>query len=189
MADQGSEGLLSPYLRCKRIEAVRPYLKGNILDVGCGSGALAQYVSADFYAGVDPDKHSLSVARQQFPNHQFYESLPDADRPFNTIVSLAVIEHVSDPILFLRNLLEHLGRRPDDVIVCTTPHPSVDWLHTLGASMKLFSSHASEEHEELLDKPKLEKLAAKSGLLLATYRRFLFGANQIAVFHRAEQLC
>jgi hypothetical protein len=34
MADQGSEGLLSPFLRRKRILAVKPYLRGRVLDVG-----------------------------------------------------------------------------------------------------------------------------------------------------------
>ena len=44
MADQGTEGILSPYLRRKRIQAATPYLKGGVLDVGCGGGVLATLV-------------------------------------------------------------------------------------------------------------------------------------------------
>jgi len=38
VADQGNEGLLSPFLRWRRIRAVLPYIRGCVLDVvGCGS--------------------------------------------------------------------------------------------------------------------------------------------------------
>ena len=45
MADQGTEGLLSPMLRHMRIEKAKPYLNGKVLDIGCGSGALAKFIS------------------------------------------------------------------------------------------------------------------------------------------------
>ena len=41
MADQGAEGLFSPFLRSRRLKAACPYIKGRVLDVGCGTGALA----------------------------------------------------------------------------------------------------------------------------------------------------
>ena len=186
MADQGTEGLLSPYLRCKRIAAVRPLLIGRVLDVGCGSGALAAELPPDRYVGFDPDEMSLSIARAAHGGHRFVNSITDAGGDFNTIVSLAVIEHIHNPANFLRELRDRLGGAAADSIVCTTPHPAVDWLHTLGASIGLFSAHASEEHEELLDRDSLQALAAPSGLVLSDYRRFLFGVNQLVVYRRAE---
>ena len=41
MTDQAVEGLLSPFLRQQRINAIKPYIKGVVLEVGCGSGLLA----------------------------------------------------------------------------------------------------------------------------------------------------
>ena len=55
----------------------------------------------------------------------------------------------------------------------------------LGARVGLFSRHASEEHEQLLDRTRLESLAEKAGLNLVHYRRVLLGANQLAVMKRA----
>jgi len=62
------------------------------------------------------------------------------------------------------------------------------WVHTAGASIRLSSRHASEEHEDLLDRPRLVALAKGCGLIPAGYRRFLFGANQVAVRQRNGDL-
>jgi SAM-dependent methyltransferase len=182
MADQGSEGLLSPYLREMRFGATRKYLKGRVLDVGCGAGGLASEVSGDKYLGVEVDSSSLQTAMENFPNHCFQNSLPESVEKFDTVISLAVIEHVKEPGTFLADLAKHLNLSETARIVITTPHPSMDWVHDVGSAIGLFSQHANEEHEDLLDRDKLELVGENAGLRLVEYRRFLFGANQIAVF-------
>lgn len=187
MADQGNEGLLSPYLRKKRLAAACPFLHGRVLDVGCGSGMLASIVAPENYLGIDIDQQSLKKARLNYPQHQFQSNLPSTRSDFNTIVALAVIEHLSKTTKFLSDLTELLANSSEARIIITTPHPSVDWLHTLGATLGLFSQHASEEHENLLDYNQLTSLAKQCGLHLFQYRRFLLGANQLAVFKRELQ--
>lgn len=182
MADQGSEGLLSPYLRRKRFEAVDPFLAGNVLDFGCGSGGLAQKVHAHRYTGIELDKISLNKAKFRFRNHKFISDMSQVNDKFDTIVSLAVIEHVSDPSEFLLTLSTYLKDVSTSRLVVTTPHPSVGWVHSIGSFVRLFSKCASKEHNELLDRVKLENAGKEAGLMLVTYSRFLFGANQIAVY-------
>ncbi len=184
MADQGAEGLLSPWLREKRLSAARPYLRGRVLDFGCGSGALAALVPSDRYLGVDRDEPSLQQALMQFPQHRFTADMPAPEDKFDSVISLAVIEHVSDPAGLLDSLSAHLRESNEARLVVTTPHPSVDWVHDLGAAIGLFSKHANEEHEALLDRGKLESAGRHAGLKLVAYRRFLLGANQIAVYAR-----
>jgi hypothetical protein len=69
--------------------------------------------------------------------------------------------------------------------VCTTPHPKIDWIHDFGASTGFFSKHANEEHEELLDSDRLLDVGHAAGLSLRLYKRFLFGANQLAIYQEA----
>jgi cyclopropane fatty-acyl-phospholipid synthase-like methyltransferase len=156
------------------------------LDVGCGSGALAELVDADRYLGIEIDEVSLHQARLRFPAHRFVSGLPESTEKFDTIISLAVIEHVSDPAEFLRTLTVHLVDSDSAGIVVTTPHPAVDWVHDVGAAIGLFSKHASEEHEDLLDRAKLEITGKQAGLELLIYKRFLFGANQVAVYGKSK---
>lgn len=187
MADQGSEGLLSPFLRKKRIEAVKPYLKGRILDIGCGSGALARFVDPSCYVGVDLDEDSLKIARHNYPAHTFSDRVPSPDLKFNTIIALAVIEHVPNATEFLTKLVGHLESDPDGRIIITTPHPAVDWIHFIGASIGLFSRHANEEHESLLGKKALASFGSRAGLNMSHYSRFLLFANQLAIFSAAAR--
>ena len=182
MADQGAEGLLSPYLRSKRMEAAAPYLKGRIIDYGCGSGALAALIPADHYLGVETDNISLQQARSRFTSHRFVSELPSASPKFDTIVSLAVIEHVQNHSQFLQTLAKYLKDIPSSRLIITTPHPSVGWVHDLGAMIGLFSKHANDEHGDLLDRAKLEIAGKQAGLKLISYSRFLLGANQIAIY-------
>lgn len=186
MADQVAEGLLSPWLRKKRIQAAMPFLKGRVLDFGCGSGALAALVDPERYLGVDVDEDSLRQAKEDFPKHSFVSRLPEPSVKFDAIISLAVIEHVSDPSSFLASLANHLDVSPGACLVVSTPHPAVDWVHDMGATLGLFSKHASEEHEELLNRSKLELAGKQADLELSSYQRFLFGANQVAAFKKAE---
>ena len=166
--------------------AARPYLTGRVLDIGCGVGALAAHVPAGCYIGVDIDADALAMARESQPNHTFLETLPSEDQRFDTIVLLAVIEHVASPDGFLRSLAARLSTEGVGRIVLTTPRPAADRIHTAGAAVGLFSSHASEEHETLLGRADLEQLAPACGLTLERYQRFLFGVNQLAVYQLAR---
>jgi len=76
VTDQANEGLFSPLLRRKRVAAVVPFLNGRVLDVGCGSGALARFVDAGKYLGVERDQQSLARARSDFPQHVFQAAFP-----------------------------------------------------------------------------------------------------------------
>lgn len=178
MADQGSEGLLSPFLRDRRLEAARPHLHGRVLDLGCGGGTLARWVESDAYLGFDVDPASVATARQGFPRHRFVGELPTDER-FDTIVALAVIEHLPQPERHLARWRELLAA--GGTMVLTTPHPSVDRVHRIGARLGVFSRHASEEHQDLLDRAGLERAARAAGLGVALYRRFLSGANQLVL--------
>jgi len=67
-------------------------------------------------------------------------------------------------------------------VVLTTPHPCSDWIHDAGAAIGLFSRHANEEHEQLLDQRRLMEIGAAANLELVFYRRFLGMVNQLAIY-------
>lgn len=186
MTDQATEGLLSPFLRRQRLNAARPYLNGRILDVGCGSGALAALVDAEHYLGVEVDDVSLKQAQLHFLTHRFVSKLPVSIEKFDSIISLAVIEHVSDPAKFLRMLTGWLKDILTSRQVVTKPYPTVDWIYDTGATIALFSKHANKEHKDLLDRATLVAAGNQAGLKLVSYQRFLFGANQIVVYVRDD---
>ena len=170
-------GLLSGFLTRARLRAVAPYLTGTVLDFACGHGNLAQLCRPGDYVGYDIDERKLAVARRHFPRHRFEAVLPENQR-YDVVAALAFIEHV-DPEPYLRQFADLLS--PGGRIVLTTPHPSFEWVHTLGARLGLFSHEAHEDHEDLLDAAAVAALADRLSLRLISKKRFLFGANQIFV--------
>ena len=185
MPDQGSEGLISPYLRRKRIAKARSFLYGRVLDVGCGNGDLAAFVPPEKYFGVEPDDVSLSLARTSYPKHDFSNSLPEFGN-FDVVVALAVIEHISDPSSWFSVLAGKLVS--NGIVVLTTPHPATEWIQSLGAKIGFFSSQAQKEHEMLMDADALSNIANKSNFRVQKYERFLWGCNQLFVLSRLSDL-
>lgn len=187
MPDQ-INGKLSPYLREQRFRAAEPYLAaGRVLDIGCGIGLLTRYISADRYLGIDLDRDSVVEARETHPAYRFMTldefAAHDSDEKFDTIVGLAVIEHVPDPKAWLDEMRRRLA--PGGRMVLTTPHPRLEWAHTVGARLGLFSRAASEEHNVLIDQKLMGRFAGDTGLRVAEFKRFLYGANQLFVLREA----
>lgn len=181
--------MLSPLLKKRRTMMALPFLKGLVLDYGCGTGTIAQYVESSRYIGVDSDLESINIARGDYPSHKFLliekgnmTPIGKIRRNFDTIVLLAVIEHIKDPVSFLKELSNYLNAAGK--IVLTTPHPMGRIVYEAGASVGVFSIHAAEEHEKMLGKRDLSVLIEKSGLKMTLYRRFLFFHNQLVIIEK-----
>jgi len=181
MIDQASEGFFSPILRNFRISKAIPYIHGNVLDVGCGTGYLANYIEPQNYTGFDISIDLIKIAKNLHPFHKFSTSMPSDDCKFDTIIGLAVIEHIKEPITLMNQLTGLLSNDSNSKIILTTPNPKFEWIHDYGSKINLFSRHANEEHESLLDYWMLNEIAKKSNLKLIVYKKFLFGANQLFI--------
>jgi len=185
MGDQVN-GFLSPFLRKRRIAAALPYVRGKVLDFGCGVGRFSELVPPEQYTGVDLDEESIALARREYRECIFYTAVEFADTNgrYDTIVSLAVIEHAPDPKGFLMELAERLEK--GGRIVLTTPHPMSDIIHKAGSRVCLFSREADDEHESLIDGKRMEMIAAEAGMKITARKRFLFGINQLFVLERIQ---
>lgn len=184
MAKLVEAGMLSYWLVRRRQQAVKPHLEGCVLDFGCGVGTLAAICDPGGYLGIDIDPRKIEIARRERPNYRFSTFEPEGKR-FDTVAALAFIEHVDDPAAYMRRFAGLL--EPGGKIVLTTPHPSFEWIHTTGARIGLFSHAAHHDHEELIDKARMQELLVGTPMRMAVYRRFLFGANQLFVLTSAAR--
>jgi SAM-dependent methyltransferase len=76
---------------------------GKGLDVGCGTGVLAERLAEAGYemSGVDPSDGMLDVLRARTPGIYAEQasgtSLPFADDSFDLVLTVAVMHHIADP--------------------------------------------------------------------------------------------
>ena len=182
-------GLLTEKVQAARLRAAEPYLRNasRVLDIGCGLTDLPGRFLA--YVGCDRNEIVLAENRRRFPDARFVgwdvaaaEAPEGVETGFDVILMLAILEHLKDPAAALARAGAFLS--PTGVLVTTTPHPLGHLPLEVGARIGLLSPHADEEHEMLLDRKALLRAGASAGLTLTTYRRFLLGLNQLAVYTR-----
>jgi 2-polyprenyl-3-methyl-5-hydroxy-6-metoxy-1,4-benzoquinol methylase len=178
-------GLFSRFLRRQRYQKVLPYLQGSILDIGCGRACLLDYISPEqVYVGVDRGPHIYQWLLKNRPGREFHQVDLDKEdldlgQKFDTVVMLAVIEHLAQPGKALRQIATHL--KPGGRLLITTPSPLGDIIHRFGACFRLFSQRAVEDHETIFTRAALQTLLNECGLSLKRYQRFLLGGNQLFI--------
>lgn len=185
--------LLSGWLRTKRLAMVKPFVEGDVLDIGCGPGEVLRLtdVVVGRYCGIDCSAEVVAANRRQFPEHQFLVADVDEDRfeidgSFDRILMIALVEHVYN----LKHLFKQACRllKPDGKIIITTPTPfGNDVVHRCGARLGLFSRFAADDHICVFNRKRFQILAGDFDLRIEKYRTFEFGCNQFVVLSPGQQ--
>lgn len=178
--------LLSGYARRARWRTLQPYLNGSILDLGCGITNLPDLLtSGQTYTGVDAWPVALTRGAERYPQHPFiscdlnHDALQLPAASFDTVLMIAVLEHLTQPLHALRQARRML--KPQGYLVLTTPTPLGDLVHRIGSRMYLFYSEEEVNHVEIFNRRKLYSLAEDAGLQIVRFRYFALGLNQLLV--------
>ena len=179
-------GLCSPWLEHLRLrQVVRHIPQGSsILEVGCGRAGILRYHHHPRYVGLDIIPEVIERDRSRYPQYEFYllnaeeENMASLGK-FDVALMLAVLEHFSRPEEVMRkvkSLITAGGR-----IIVTTPHPRGKWMLEIGFHTGLCSPESHGEHQPLLGREELHRLATQCGLRVMVYKLFLFGMNQLLI--------
>ena len=125
----------SPAEHCLRLMHLKAYeeaaghaVSADVLDVGCntGYGTLRFLEVARRVVGVDVSDRAIEVARASTrdgrPEFVVIDgiTLPFPDDSFDLVVSFQVIEHIEDPVPYLREIRR--VARPSATVLFTTPN-------------------------------------------------------------------
>lgn len=157
------------WMRGRRVKYLRPRLprNGRILEVGCASGFMLYPLVEEGYqcVGVEPSGIFGDYVRSRgIPCYDsFEELLADATyrNGFDVIMHAFVLEHVSDPYVFLRNQLEIL--REDGSLVVEIPN-SADALITIYDIPQFERFYWHVGHHWYFSEKSLEFLLSRFGL-------------------------
>lgn len=181
---------VSQYLEGLRMRAIRPYVVGQILDIGCGYGSVIRTLvpATEDYVGIDHNLVVVQWLHKQYPAYQFLTLDMDSDsiqlpRKFDTVLMIAVLEHLATPARLIASMVGIL--KPSGRIVVTTPTPFGGWVHTIGGGLGVFSREAKDDHKGFYDRGSLARLFQNAGLKLVEHHYFMAGMNQLSIFQRA----
>lgn len=172
--------LASRWLKRQRVATVAPFLDPPVLDIGCGR-CVALEASPTGYVGIDHNKQCLlqpSRSGVQVVQGTALQ-LPFRSRSFQTVLLMAVVEHLHNPSACLREATRVL--KPRGRVVITTPTPAGDRLHHLLPQFGMTSKHAANEHQSIFSAAALKGLMEDAGLDIELHRFFLLGVNQTCI--------
>lgn len=143
----------------ERVGIVRKYKKkGSILDFGCGSGYFLETAKKYFDAeGVELSDNLRDWLKKNL-NIISYKNLSDTRKKYNVITAFDVLEHVSNPISFLKEIKKKL--KPKGIILIYTPNRDSLGFNYLGYNNNLLVPPA---HLFYFNKTSLDILFKKAG--------------------------
>ena len=146
-----------------RFKKVLPFINGSVLDFGGNKGELGKHVKGT-YTLVN------------------YDHTPMNDKKFDTIVALAVIEHIEVAKVFeiFKVLKSKLNQNA--IIFLTTPTPMSRPILNFLAFLHVLDRENIKEHKHYWTKQEIFNLAKITGLHVRKYKKFQAGFNQLAIF-------
>lgn len=161
--------------------------KSVLADLGCGNGDFLRYMQARLTVGYGVDtkvSQTASAANLEFREGDLNKRIPLEDESVEIVTSLAVLEHLSEPHAFVKEIARVL--RPGGACILTTPAPaSKPLLEFLAYRMKIISANDIRDHKRYLGSQDLYALF--KGFCDVRIRHFQLGLNTLIVAVKACQ--
>ena len=153
--------LILPVTRHLRaINAQKYVIDGErLLDIGCGDGYFIKRVKCRERYGLD-----------KLLGDEITESLDFPDEYFDYVTMLAVIEHLQNPELLIREI--HRVLKPNGKFIFTTPRREAEMF------IKLYAKDIDKEHAIYFDYNKVKELANDLFEIIG-FKYFVFRLNQV----------
>jgi len=175
--------LLGKYLMRWRIRVVFPYIRGRLLDVGCGTNDLvAKYKN-----------NSIGVDIYQWGKVDFVvkdsAKLPFDDEEFDTVTVIAALNHIRNRSQVLREIYRVLKRDGRLVITMIPPAVSRVW-HILRRHWDADQKERGMGEGEVfgLTLKEIHDLLTEAKFYVLSEKTFMFGVNRITVAEKKQNL-
>lgn len=161
-------------------ESLRRAGARNVLDLGCGNGALTAALHQDGFTmtGMDVSESGIAIAARSFPDIPFEHaemSTPLTARlrqTFDAVIAVEVIEHLLLPRLLFERAKEAL--RPGGIFIVTTPYHG--FLKNLALALtNRFDTHwhplRDYGHVKFFSRTTIEQLFIEQGASVDSFTR------------------
>jgi ubiquinone/menaquinone biosynthesis C-methylase UbiE len=142
----------------------------RLLDIGTADGLMldlvCEAIRPSLAVGIDLSWDLLNTNTKRNPILMAdAERLPFASDSFDAVIATAIIEHVTHPDLFVKEIQRVL--KPNGVCVLTTPVPVFEELASKLGFLK------EEDHQETFRLEKLKRVVAGTGFTILEAEKFM----------------
>lgn len=151
--------------RCRAVWSVFPRTRvESLLDAGCGNGFFCHWISGRTslrrVTGLDIASGRIERARERYPHMEFQQgevsALPFTDGEFDVVTCIEVLEHLTDPVPALRELM----RVARQYVIVTVPDRQPLKMLLCPHCGKRFPEYG---HIQSFDRARIEELARTAG--------------------------
>lgn len=152
-----------------------------VLDVGCGDAPFTLFCAMQgaevIFADIDAEKIAATQnalkntpARKITPIVSDCNPLPLENEIVDKVISMEVLEHVDDPMVFIRELVR-VGK-PGAAYLITVPDPEIEKLQKKGLAPDAY--FAKPNHIRIWERDAFAQLVSEAGLEIKQQKRFGF---------------
>jgi SAM-dependent methyltransferase len=178
------------FIARQRFRAAYPHIRtgSRVCDLGCGlEAAFLEYASKRiaYGVGVDDQVEEGTRGRWQRVRADLRSALPFPEGHFDHVVMLAVLEHLTEPEVVLREAYRVIA--PGGSLILTWPSAMVDPILNVFHKLHLISDEMeSDEHQKRIPVEALETMLRRIGFKKFFHRRFELGLNNLMVASRFQ---
>jgi SAM-dependent methyltransferase len=173
------------FIARQRFRAAYPHIRegSRVCDLGCGlEAAFLDYASkrVAYGVGVDDQVEDGLRGRWRRVRADLRSPLPFPSGDFDHVVMLAVLEHLTEPEIVLRETYRVLA--PGGSLIMTWPSAMVDPILDLLHKFHLISDEMeSDEHQKRIPAEGVQEMLRRIGFRTFFRRRFELGLNNLMV--------
>ena len=187
---ENKTSLLDKVIFFFRVRNIKKHLQNcdMVVDAGCGYFApLLQWILQNFdvkkAVGLDISfAEDLVKDRLELVRSNFSSPLPLGDNLADYVISTAVVEHLSDPLLHIKEIERIL--KPGGKLLLSTPSKiAKPILEFLAFKLGIIDRHEIADHKQYFNTTGLKDLLVQCGFKLADIEAhtFLFGLNNFII--------
>lgn len=176
------------YMRTRQIRRRLPSTIETLADLGCGrtapllrkllaSGAVIHAIGVDLSPEMGLASDSLQLVQADLN-----EGLPLQSASVDVVLSLAVLEHLREPVLHLTEI--HRILKPGGTLLLTTPSPlGKPVLEFMAYTLKVIDRQEIDDHKQYYEARTLVSALTQAGFAASAIhaRTFQIGMNNIVV--------
>ena len=166
-------------LERQRLAAVLPFVRGRLLDIGCGYNNLVQA----YGSGIGVDVHPWNGIAVQIGDATL---LPFPDNSFDTVTIIAALNHISNREAALKEAWRVL--RPGGKLLITMIGPLTGWLaHVVFRHDEAARGGLSTDELKGMSNRMVCSLLGKAGFTVLAIHRFELGLNTLFVAKKRDK--